>query len=113
MVFYMVSMPPYNYTIYVGRDKYENDELFKYGFPEDVWFHVEDLSSPHVYLRIPKGMTIDEIPPELVEECAQLCKEGSIQGRKKKSVSVMYTPYPNLNKTSRMDYGEVFCFGSL
>jgi hypothetical protein len=25
------------YVIYMGRDKEENEELIKYGFPEDIW----------------------------------------------------------------------------
>lgn len=37
---------------YVGRDKHENEHLIKYGWPGDVWFHVEGLSSAHVYFRI-------------------------------------------------------------
>lgn len=24
--------------IYMGRDKYENEDLIKYGLPEDVWY---------------------------------------------------------------------------
>ena len=39
------------YTIYMGEDKYVNEDLIKYGLPEDIWFHVDDLSSAHVYLR--------------------------------------------------------------
>ena len=26
---------------YVGRDKHENEHLIKYGWPGDIWFHVE------------------------------------------------------------------------
>ena len=37
----------------MGRDKFENEELIKHMWPEDVWFHVDDLSSAHVYLRLP------------------------------------------------------------
>jgi predicted ribosome quality control (RQC) complex YloA/Tae2 family protein len=37
--------------MYMGEDKYVNEELLKYGFPEDFWFHVDKLSSAHVYLR--------------------------------------------------------------
>jgi hypothetical protein len=37
---------------YVGRDKHENEFLIKYGWPSDIWFHVEGLSSAHVYFRI-------------------------------------------------------------
>ncbi|RYG51703.1 DUF814 domain-containing protein [archaeon] len=39
--------------LYVGRDKYENEELIRWGWPEDVWFHVDNISSPHVYVRMP------------------------------------------------------------
>uniref|UniRef100_A0A0K0D873 Coiled-coil domain-containing protein 25 n=1 Tax=Angiostrongylus cantonensis TaxID=6313 RepID=A0A0K0D873_ANGCA len=52
--------------LYMGVDKYENEELIKYGWPEDVWFHVDKVSSAHVYLRLPEGMTIDTIPQALV-----------------------------------------------
>lgn len=31
----------------MGKDKYENEDLIKYGHPEDCWFHVDDLSSAH------------------------------------------------------------------
>ena len=31
--------------IYMGRDKYENEELIRYGWPEDLWFHVDKHSS--------------------------------------------------------------------
>lgn len=49
------------HVIYMGIDKFENEELIKYGWEEDVWFHVEDLSSAHVYLRLKKGETWDTI----------------------------------------------------
>ena len=67
----------------MGVDKVENEDLIKvginnfernvsqaqilqYGWPEDVWFHVDKLSSAHVYLRLTPGMTIDSIPEALV-----------------------------------------------
>lgn len=31
------------YIIYVGRDKHENEELLKYGWETDVWFHVDKV----------------------------------------------------------------------
>lgn len=43
-------------------------------------FHVDKLSSAHVYLRLHKGQTIESITPELLEDCAQLVKANSIQG---------------------------------
>lgn len=41
--------------LYMGKDKYENEDLIRYGVPEDVWFHVDNLSSAHVYLRMNRG----------------------------------------------------------
>lgn len=29
-----------------------DEELLKWGWPEDVWFHVDKVSSAHVYLRL-------------------------------------------------------------
>ena len=39
----------------MGRDKFENEDLIRFGLPEDVWFHVDDVSSAHVYLRLLEG----------------------------------------------------------
>jgi hypothetical protein len=106
MVIFFKSSDP-NYIIYMGKDKYENEELLKYALPIDLWFHVEDMSSAHVYLRLPEGVTIDKIPEEILEECFQIVKDNSRDGRKKEKVSVIYTPWENLKKTSAMDIGEV------
>lgn len=89
------------------QDKYENEHLIQYGLPEDVWFHVDDLSSAHVYLRMKPGMTLDHIPPELLLDCAALVKANSIQGCKQSSVYVVYTRWKNLKKTSSMVDGQV------
>ncbi|KAG7316405.1 hypothetical protein KOW79_019946 [Hemibagrus wyckioides] len=108
MVFYFTSAvvtPPY--TIYMGKDKYENEDLIKYGWPEDIWFHVDKLSSAHVYLRLPKGKTIDDIPKEVLIDCAQLVKNNSIQGCKMNNINVVYTPWGNLKKTGDMDVGQI------
>ena len=43
-------------------------------------FHVDKVSSAHVYLRLKKGETIDTISEGLLEDCAQLVKAHSIQG---------------------------------
>uniref|UniRef100_A0A096M3T4 Coiled-coil domain-containing protein 25 n=1 Tax=Poecilia formosa TaxID=48698 RepID=A0A096M3T4_POEFO len=108
MVFYFTSAvvdPPF--TIYMGKDKYENEDLIKYGWPEDIWFHVDKLSSAHVYLRMPKGKTIDDIPPEVLVDCAQLVKNNSIQGCKMNNINVVYTAWANLKKTGDMDVGQI------
>lgn len=44
-------------------------------------FHVDKMSSAHVYLRLHKGQTIDDISEGVLEDCAQLVKANSIQGK--------------------------------
>lgn len=63
----------------------------------DGWarrFHVDKLSSAHVYVRLDKGETIDDIEPETLEDCAQLCKANSIQGTGLKDVGVWPVALP-------------------
>jgi hypothetical protein len=66
----------------MGKDKYENETLIKYGLPEDVWFHVDDLSSAHVYLRMKPGMGMDDVNEDLLLQCSSLVKANSIAGCK-------------------------------
>ncbi|CAH9106263.1 unnamed protein product [Cuscuta epithymum] len=108
MVFYFKARPEAgDYTIFMGLDKYENEDLIKYGFPEDIWFHVDKMSSAHVYLRLTKGQSMDDIPEGVLEDCVQLVKANSIQGNKLNNVDVVYTPWQNLKKTPSMEVGQV------
>ncbi|ESN91165.1 hypothetical protein HELRODRAFT_90349 [Helobdella robusta] len=105
MVLYFTSnvvSPPY--SIYMGEDKHENEDLIKYGWPEDVWFHVDKLSSAHVYLRLHQA---DCIPEAVLQDCAQLVKANSIQGNKQNNLDIVYTMWSNLKKTQNMEVGQV------
>ena len=93
--------------IYVGKDKFENEELIKYGWPEDIWFHVDDLSSAHVYVRLERGQGIDDMSKIAIEDCCQLVKFRSIEGKKRSEVTVIYTPWSNLKKREGMDVGTI------
>jgi hypothetical protein len=55
-----------------------------------------------VYVRLPPGQGIEDIPPDVVRDCSQLCKENSIEGCKKASVTIIYTPWSNLRKDGSM-----------
>lgn len=65
---------PLHPSLYIQKDKYENEDLIRFGLTEDVWFHVDDLSSAHVYLRQKPGEKLDDISPQLLLECASLVK---------------------------------------
>ncbi|RXH72646.1 hypothetical protein DVH24_012330 [Malus domestica] len=97
MVFYFKARSDVgDFTIFMGLDKFENEELIKYGFPEDIWFHVDKMSSAHVYVRLHKGQTIDDIS----------------EGNKVNNVDVVYTPWSNLKKSASMDVGQVGFYNS-
>ena len=67
-----------------------DEDLIKYAWPQDVWFHVDKLSSAHVYLRLPESIASWEaIPEALLVDCAQLVKANSIEGAK-----VPFKPFP-------------------
>lgn len=106
MVFYYTPIDS-SYHIYVGKDKHENEQLLAHGWDNDVWFHVDKLSSAHVYLRLRDGDTIDSIPRPVLVDCAQLVKHNSIDGNRMSNVPVVYTHWANLRKTGDMDVGQV------
>mmetsp|Transcript_23635 Transcript_23635/g.41890 ORF Transcript_23635/g.41890 Transcript_23635/m.41890 type:complete len:231 (+) Transcript_23635:27-719(+) len=103
--------------LFYGENSHENDTLLAYAHPEDVWFHVESLSSAHVYVRMPilpieervAGVSVKhrELPTDVVIEACQLTKANSIEGCKKVSVMVIYTPASNLAKERNAKSGEV------
>ncbi|KFO52577.1 Coiled-coil domain-containing protein 25, partial [Corvus brachyrhynchos] len=112
MVFYFTSNAVAAvYTIYMGKDKYENEDLIKYGWPEDVWWAGNPLGIPERSRSRrefrPQGQTMDDIPKEVLSDCAHLVKANSIQGCKLSSVTVVYTPWSNLRKTPDMDVGQI------
>lgn len=72
----------------MGRDKHENEDLIRYGLPEDLWFHVDDLSSAHVYLRLRKNQRLEDVSESTIHECAQLVKANSIEGCKLKECNI-------------------------
>uniref|UniRef100_A0A5F9DAI6 Coiled-coil domain-containing protein 25 n=1 Tax=Oryctolagus cuniculus TaxID=9986 RepID=A0A5F9DAI6_RABIT len=82
-------------------------DCFKLPTVLSVWFHVDKLSSGHVYLRLHKGEKIEDIPKEVLMDCAHLVKANSIQGCKMNNVNVVYTPWSNLKKTADMDVGQI------
>ncbi|EGY22220.1 coiled-coil domain-containing protein [Verticillium dahliae VdLs.17] len=106
MVYYFTSnvVEP-SARIYVGKDKFENEDLIKYGWEED--FHADKLSSAHIYLRLREGEKWDSIPQPLLDDLAQLTKANSIEGNKKDNVTVIYTPWSNLKKDGSMATGQV------
>ncbi len=59
-----------------------DEDLIKWGWPEDVWFHVDKVSSAHVYLRLRQVCSItayfiESVLSEHVEQIKQVYALGT------------------------------------
>ena len=101
-----------DHLIFVGVDQFENEDLIKYSikFMENInekliWFHADSFSSPHAYIRLKEGELIP--PPNLIQVCCQICKEGSIKGCKEAAIDIVYCESINLSKKGCQNPGQV------
>lgn len=100
------------HTVYMGRDKHENDPLIKHSHPKNLWFHVDGVSSAHLYLQLDEddqAKTFDklQVDSSVLDQVAQLTKANSIKGSKLNNVTIIYTPVDNLHTDGLMDVGTV------
>lgn len=98
------------YQLIMGKDKFENDALIKWGYKElnYIWFHADKYSSGHVYLKLKQGQnSLNDVPDGVINDCLQLCKSESIQGNKLPQCTILITPWTNLRKNKFMKPGEV------
>lgn len=118
--FYKASDP--SFIIYEGISAEENDWLAEYGWPEDILFHAETVSSSHIYLRTKTSVNKDDfrkikdwkdfetylnVPEIVIKECLQLCKYNSIKGSKMDLCKVFITPWINVSKKGIKEEGTI------
>ena len=70
-------------------------------------FHVDNVSSPHVYVRLGPGQGIDDLTPDAIRDASQWVKAQSIEGCKLATATILYTPWANLRKDGSMATGQV------
>ncbi len=63
-----------DYTIKIGRNKEENDDLVRNAEPDDYWLHVSDYPSPHCIIINP---TKKRIHQKILKHAAYLTKKYS------------------------------------
>jgi predicted ribosome quality control (RQC) complex YloA/Tae2 family protein len=93
------------WTIYVGRNRQENDELIsKLAQPQDIWMHVLGSGGAHVLIRVPS--TKQDPPLTTLKEGAQLAARLSkaVSGGK---VRVVYTQCRFVRKIAKGKPGLV------
>lgn len=82
---YSASLVPYRFQCTRNFWTYADEDLIRYGLPSDLWFHIDKLSSAHIYLRLPPscpwGGWDEGLPDRVQEEMGQLVKANSIEGQ--------------------------------
>lgn len=51
MITQIVDIDDKNYEIIIGQNQLENDNIIKNANHNDLWFHLDKLSGPHIILR--------------------------------------------------------------
>jgi len=62
-----------DYTILVGKNKYDNWDILDMSLPTDIMFHLENASSKYVLLKTTKN--IRSIPKKVINYCKVLCRK--------------------------------------
>ncbi len=93
------------WTIYVGRNRHENDQLLsKLAQPNDIWLHILGSGGAHVLIRVPASK--QEPPLTTLKEAAQIAARLSKSGTSGK-VRVVYTLVKYVKKLGKDKPGQV------
>jgi predicted ribosome quality control (RQC) complex YloA/Tae2 family protein len=91
-----------DYEIFIGRNKEENWDLIDVSQQTDIWFHVANAPSSHIFLKTEES--VNNIPKQVIKRCACLCKSYSSSASVKKC-EIIYTTVSNIQKGEHV--GEV------
>ena len=84
-----------NNIIKIGENARENDDLVAASSQSDIWFHLDSLPSCHVVIKCD---TKNPITKQMINYCAQLCKDNTKYRNQK--VKVKYTEIKNVKRTT-------------
>lgn len=94
------------WTIYVGRNRHENDQLLsKLAQPNDIWLHILGSGGAHVLIRVPASK--QEPPLNTLKEAAQIAARLSKGGTSGSKVRVVYTQVKHVKKLGKDKPGQV------
>ncbi|EFC39849.1 predicted protein [Naegleria gruberi] len=91
------------YLIIVGENAKENDKIRQEASQNDLWFHLEDVSSPHVILKPNNSSSSSSsFPAQAIYYAGVLCKAYSKQKATQTS-SVIYAPRKSVKTVKEID----------
>ena len=85
-----IEIKPVNilgFKVYIGKNNMQNEFLsLKFAKKDDLWFHTQKIHGSHIILRV---INDEDIPENVIYECAKLAKENS-KARNSTNVPVDY-----------------------
>ena len=88
------------YKIIVGENAQDNFDIISISSQNDLWFHLEHFSSPHVILQNPKNLKRNKMPKMAIYFALEACKKHSKFKTVTKKISFIYTEIKNIKKTN-------------
>jgi len=82
------------YNIIIGKNRFENSEIIKSANLDDIWFHLEDFSGPHIIIY----SNGDKIPKNYLIMIASLFP--NYKNNLPKCYNVIYTTINNIKLTN-------------
>jgi predicted ribosome quality control (RQC) complex YloA/Tae2 family protein len=92
-----------DYTIWVGKNSNNNDQLLKRAHKDDIWMHARNVAGSHVLIRNHKT---EGIPKSVIEYAASLAAYYS-KGRNESLSEVIFTPRKYVRKFKGALAGQV------
>lgn len=101
---YMQFKSTSGFTIYVGKNNYQNDELtMKFAKNNDMWLHIKDNAGSHVIIKADPSRDFDSIT---LHEAAMLAAYYS-KAKDSSNVAIDYTLRKNVKKIPNAKPGMV------
>ncbi len=90
--------PNIGITYVIGQNQTENHSLLDGAEPDDIWFHVDGISSAHVVAHVPAGLGRKE-RGKLIKQGAVLCKSHTHKVVSQRNIPIVYTSCRHVEKT--------------
>lgn len=95
-----------DYICFIGRNAKGNDQILRSASQKDLWFHLDNISSPHLILKMSEKIFPSK---EILLECAIILKSYKNSISEFQKVNVIYTLVSNIKLTKVLGQVEFKC----
>ena len=84
---------------WIGTSKEDNDNMIDKASENDIWFHVNNISSCHVICKMPGAFNRKEMK-YIIKTGALLCKKNTNKLKGISNLVIVYCPVKHITKTN-------------